>query len=106
MPRRAETILVGDRGRALTAASLSVMVTRELRKMGVTGYSIHGLRKNAGKALAEAGCGEKEIMAILGHKTVQMVAHYTKRANQRTLARSAMGKLEAAQSGKPKNATG
>jgi hypothetical protein len=41
----ADTILVGERGRPLTAASL----------------------KNAGKALAEAGCGEHEIMAILGH---------------------------------------
>ncbi|MGA7308721.1 MAG: tyrosine-type recombinase/integrase [Pseudolabrys sp.] len=78
-----------------TTASLSAMVSRTLRAMGVTGYSIHGLRKNAGKALAEAGCGEREIMAILGHRTFQMVAHYTKRANQRILARSAMDKLEA-----------
>lgn len=106
MPRAAETILVGDRGAPITAASLSVMVRRTLRGMGVGGYSIHGLRKNAGKALAEAGCGEREIMAILGHKTFQMVMHYTKRANQRLLARSAMDKLERAESGKPKNATG
>jgi len=60
--RRGDTILVGERGGSLTAASLSVMVRRTLRGMGVTGYSIHGLRKNAGKALAEAGCGEREIM--------------------------------------------
>jgi integrase len=106
MPRRGDTILVGERGGPLTAASLSVMVRRTLRGMGVTGYSIHGLRKNAGKALAEAGCGEREIMAILGHKTFQMVMHYTKRANQRVLARSAMDKLERAESGKPKNITG
>jgi integrase len=106
MPRHGQTILVGERGGPLTAASLSVMVSRTLRDMGVSGYSIHGLRKNAGKALAEAGCGEREIMAILGHKTFQMVAHYTKRANQRVLARSAMDKLERAESGKPKNATG
>ena len=45
-------------------------------------------------------------MAILGHKTFQMVMHYTKRANQRALARSAMDKLERAESGKPKNITG
>ena len=44
-------------------------------KLGITGHSIHGLRKNAGKALAEAGCGEREITAILGHKTFQMAAH-------------------------------
>lgn len=106
MPRKAETILVGERGGPLTAASLSVMVSRTLREMGVTGYSIHGLRKNAGRALAEAGCSDHEIRAITGHKTLAMVAHYTKRANQKALARSAMAKLELAESGKPKNATG
>jgi integrase len=60
MPRRGETILVGDRGGPLTAASLSVMVRRTLRDMGVEGFSIHGLRKNAGKALAEAGAVRKK----------------------------------------------
>ena len=28
----------------------------------------YGLRHTAGAALAEAGCSEKEIMAVLGHK--------------------------------------
>jgi integrase len=101
IPRVADTILVGERGGALTAASLSVMIRKALRDMGVTGYSIHGLRKNAANALAEAGCTDREIMAITGHKSVQMVSHYSKRANQRVLARSAMDKLE---SGKLRNA--
>jgi integrase len=42
MPRSADTILIGERGRQLTGASLSVMVSRTLRAMGITGYSIHG----------------------------------------------------------------
>jgi integrase len=96
MPRVADTIIVGDRGGALTAQSLSVMVRRELRKMGVSGYSIHGLRKNAGNDLAEADGTEREIMARLGHTTPQMAAHYTKRASQKKLARSAVEKLERA----------
>jgi integrase len=79
------------------------MIRRTLREMGVTGYSIHGLRKNAAIALAEAGCSPHEIMAITGHRTLEMVTHYAKRVSQRTLARSAMEKWE---SGKPKNATG
>lgn len=106
MPRDDGFILLGERGGPLKAASLSVMVTRQLRRMGITGYSIHGLRKNAGNALAEAGCTDHEIRAITGHRTLAMVAHYTKRANQKALARSAMDKLELAESGKPKNATG
>jgi hypothetical protein len=53
MPRIADTIIVGDRGNPVTAASLSRMVRLKLREMGVTGYSIHGLRKNAGNEIAE-----------------------------------------------------
>jgi integrase len=47
MPRIADTILVGDRGAPLLADSLSTGVRRQLHDMGVQGYVIHGLRKNA-----------------------------------------------------------
>ena len=106
MPRVANTILVGERGAPLTGSSLSVMVQKALRQMGVDGYAIHGLRKNAAVALANAGCRDFEIMAITGHRTLAMVAHYSKGRDQRLHARSAMDKLERAQSGKPKNRTG
>jgi len=96
MPRLGDTIIVGERGKPLTAASLSVMIRKKLRSMGVNGYSIHGLRKNAGNALAEADGTEREIMVRLGHKSPQMAAHYTKRASQKKLARSAVEKLERA----------
>jgi integrase len=68
MPRIADTILVGERGPALTGSSLSVMVRRQLWEMGVDGYAIHGLRKNAAVELADAGCSPMEIAAITGHK--------------------------------------
>ncbi|MFY9817200.1 MAG: hypothetical protein WA756_17235 [Pseudolabrys sp.] len=35
-------------------------------------------------------------MARLGHKSPQMAAHYTKRASQKKLARSAVEKIERA----------
>jgi integrase len=54
MPRLADTILVGEKGASLTGSSLSVMVRKALRDMGVDGYAIHGLRKNAAVALANA----------------------------------------------------
>jgi integrase len=94
MPRIADTIIVGDRGHAVTAASLSRTVRLQLRDMGVTGYSIHGLRKNAGNEIAEAGGTEREIMVRLGHKTPQMAAHYTKRASQAVSMRSAVESVE------------
>jgi integrase len=105
VPRIADTILVGERGAPLTGDSLSVMVRKTLREMGVNGYAIHGLRKNAAVALADAGCDAFEIAAITGHRTTTMVAHYAKRHDQRRRARSAMDKWEA-QSGKPRNGTG
>jgi len=92
---------VGERGTPLHGDSLSVMVRKQLREMGVDGYAIHGLRKNAAVALADAGCDAFEIAAITGHQTTAMVAHYAKRHDQRKRARSAMDKWE--QSGKPAN---
>jgi len=106
MPRVADTILVGERGAPLTGSSLSVMVRKQLREMGVDGYAIHGLRKNATVELFNAGCRDAEVMAITGHRSPAMVAHYGKKRDQRTAARSAMDKWERAQSGKLKNGTG
>ena len=104
MPRIADTILVGDHGAPLLADSLSTMVRKQLRKMGVDGFVIHGLRKNAAVELINAGCRDAEVMAITGHKTAVMVAHYSKKRDQRELASAAMDKWE--QSGKPKNRAG
>ena len=104
VPRVAETILIGERGRPLVAKSLGALVRQALREMGVSGYAIHGLRKNAAVALADAGCEVFEIAAITGHLSLEMVQHYAKRRDQRRHARSAIDKWEA-QSGKPKNGT-
>ena len=53
----------------------------------------HGLRKAAARRLAEAGCTTKEIAAITGHTTLQEVERYTKAAEQRRLARTAIRRL-------------
>lgn len=105
-PRSSEFILVGERGGPLGPESLSMAFRRTLKRAGIRGYSVHGLRKNAGVALADAGCDMTEIMAILGHRTFRMALHYTKRADQKRRARSAVKKWEAAESGKPRNVAG
>jgi integrase len=56
-------------------------------------YPIHGLRKAAAQRLAEAGCSIHEIMAITGHKSIAMVAHYTRGAEQKVRSVAAMKKL-------------
>lgn len=53
----------------------------------------HGLRKAAGGLLAEMGCTENEIMAVLGHADERTTAIYTRSASRRMLAKSAMNKM-------------
>lgn len=62
---------------------------------GVIGRSPHGLRKAAGRRLAEAGCSAHQIMAILGHKSLAEAEKYTRDARQEHLADQAMDMLEA-----------
>ena len=54
----------------------------------------HGLRKAAGRRLAEAGCSAHQIMAILGHKTLAEAERYTREADQSRLAAAAIVTLE------------
>ena len=90
-------ILTGERGAPYRADSLAAMVRKQLHAIRIRGYSVHGLRKNAAQALAEAGCSINEIMTITGHRSPAMALHYTKRAEKKRLARSAIDKWEAAE---------
>ena len=54
-----------------------------------------GLRRAAGRRLAEAGCSTKQIMAVLGHKSIAEAERYTRDADQIRLATDAMSRLEA-----------
>jgi integrase len=54
----------------------------------------HGLRKAAGRRLAEAGCSANEIMSVLGHRTLAEAERYTREADQARLATEAVTKLE------------
>jgi integrase len=97
LPRHSEYILTGERGTPYHPESLAHAVRRQLHAIGIHGYSVHGLRKNAAKALAEAGCPLSEIMAVTGHRTPGMALHYSKRAEKKLLAKSAINRWEAAE---------
>jgi len=58
------------------------------------GLTFHGLRHTAGKALAERGGEPRMIAAMLGHRTLQMAAHYSEEADRRKLASAAIEKLK------------
>jgi integrase len=64
------------------------------KKCGFRGYSMHGLRKNAGMELALAGCTVPEIMAVLGHKSPKMAMFYVKQADKIRLGETATAKLD------------
>jgi enterobacteria phage integrase len=54
----------------------------------------HGLRKAAGRLLAESGATAKMIMAILGHTTLAEAERYSEEAGQAGLAEDAVFRLE------------
>jgi len=84
------TILAAERtGRPYTYSGIAQRIAKVCKRIGIEGASLHGLRKNATIELAEAGCTVAQIKAITGHTTDAMVAHYSKKAEQRRLARTA-----------------
>jgi integrase len=81
-------------GRAYSSTYLGASFAEAIRKAALPNECVlHGLRKAAARRLAEAGATSHQIMAITGHKSLAMVEHYTKEADQRTNARQAMGKV-------------
>jgi site-specific recombinase XerD len=56
--------------------------------------SAHGLRKATPTQMAEHGATAHELMAITGHQSLDEVERYTRAAQRRKLADSAMAKLK------------
>ncbi len=94
IPRRGTNIVHRADGRAYTGKGFGNAFRREQHRLGVTALQFHGLRHTAGRMLAEAGASDREIMAILGHRTAAMVTRYTRSAEQKRLAKAGIFKLE------------
>jgi integrase len=93
-PAEHMTFLMTAYGRPFTAAGFTNSFRDMCNEAGLpNGLSAHGLRNAMCRRLAEAGCTEKQIAAISGHKTLRMVQHYTRAADQERLARSALEQL-------------
>jgi integrase len=93
IPKKSLTILHNAYGRPWKAKGFENAFSLERKRLGVRKV-FHGLRKTAAVNLAEAGCSEREIMAITGHQTAQMVDHYVKAASQKNMAKAAIEKLK------------
>ncbi len=88
------TYLVNNRGMPFSDGGFGNWFRKRCNEAGLQQLSAHGLRKSTATTLAEIGCTDHEIMAITGHKSLQEVQRYTKKANQRILAARAAKRLE------------
>lgn len=86
------SFIAGVRGEPLTKESFGNYFRGWCAAAGVPGAA-HGLRKVGATRAAEAGCSERELMALYGWTDATMPSLYTKRANRATLAREGSRKL-------------
>lgn len=94
-PREHVAILVTEYGKAFTVDGFSGFMRDAISAAGLPlEAQPHGLRKAAGRRLAEAGATTRQIMAVLGHKTLSEAERYTKVAEQAALAAGAIVMLE------------
>lgn len=94
-PRKHVTLLYSSHGKRYTVESYGNLIADAIAASGLPSRCVlHGLRKAAARRLAEAGCTEKQIAAVTGHRTLIEVARYTRAANQQNLAEAAILRLK------------
>lgn len=88
------TILTRTDGKAYTSNGLSLAFSKATHRIGgLDGCTLHGLRTTHVTILAEQGVGARQIMATTGHRTLEMVQHYTRGAEQARMARDLVARL-------------
>ena len=93
-PRKHVMILTTTWGKPFSSAGYGNWMSEAIRGAGLPKRCVlHGLRKAAARRLAEAGCTEKEVASITGHKTLKEVERYTRAASRRRLAHTAVTRL-------------
>ncbi|WP_338828346.1 tyrosine-type recombinase/integrase [Bradyrhizobium sp. 27S5] len=88
------TFLLTQFGKPFTANGFGNKFKDWCRQADLPHCSAHGVRKATSTALAESGATPHEIMAVTGHQTLVEVERYTKAANRKTTADTAMAKLK------------
>jgi integrase len=89
------SILTTNYGKPFTVDGFSQWMRDAITEAGLPlACQPHGLRKAAGRRLAEAGATAKMIMSVLGHTTLAEAERYTEDADQAGLAVEAVSKLE------------
>jgi integrase len=97
--------LMTQYGKPFSADGFGHWFRAECVKAGLPHCSAHGLRKACARRLADAGCTQHEIAVITGHTSLKELQRYTKGADQKRLAVSAMQKLSAENETSPQVST-
>ncbi|WP_300534056.1 site-specific integrase [uncultured Mameliella sp.] len=88
--------ILGKRGRPFTSAeSLRNQVRRWCDDAGLPDKSSHGIRKAVAELMAEAGCTQHQIMAVMSHTQAKTSEVYTRGVQRRILASDGVAALEA-----------
>lgn len=88
--RLGDTILTTGKGEPWAIPSFNTVWRRALEDAGLAGLTFHGLRVTAATILAEMGSTVHQIASVTGHRTLEMVQHYTKEVEQIRAAKEAM----------------
>ena len=93
------TYVLGKGGKPLASGdSASAMFKRWCKDAGLDHLSAHGVRKGLAEVLAELGCSQYEIMAILGHSEAKTSEVYTRRVERWRLAKTALDRVNLSRS--------
>lgn len=89
-----ETYVLGRGGMPFASGdSMSAMFKRWCKDAGLAHLSAHGVRKGLAELLAELGCTQYEVMAILGHSEAKTSEVYTRRVERWKLAKGALERV-------------
>jgi integrase len=90
------TFLINELGRPFTDAGFGNWFRDRCVEAEVPGRA-HGLRKAGATIAANNGATPHQLMAIFGWTTLKMAEVYTRAADQRRLAESAMHMIDSAE---------
>lgn len=91
------TYVLGRGGKPYSSGdSMSAMFKGWCKDAGLNELSAHGVRKGLAELLAELGCSQYEIMAILGHSEAKTSEVYTRRVERWKLAKTAIERVKVA----------
>jgi integrase len=88
-PRVSDYILTNTLGKRYCKDSVSGLFTERLRKLGIKGRVLHGLRKTFAVHCIENGVPMENLKTLLGHKRIQQSDEYAEDVNIELMNREA-----------------